>query len=119
MAHDINGKFHLATNFGYYPNRNIMDAFCCFTVKGKTQYNVRASRELRPDIDIIKVGPFSYEMVAQLKKVRFALGENEYGISFDITCEGVSPPHEEDPEQRHITRGRIQLSPLPQKQQDI
>ncbi len=49
MAHDTNGEFHLATGFGYYPNRNIMDAFCCFTIEGKTQYNVRASRELRPD----------------------------------------------------------------------
>jgi hypothetical protein len=107
LAHDVEGKFHIAAGFGYYPNRNIMDAFTCFTIGDHTQYTVRASRELRPEIDQFKVGPFTYEMIEPLRKVRYTLDENEYDISFDIEIEGVSPPHEEDPEQFHISRGRL------------
>jgi hypothetical protein len=107
MAHDIEGKVHLATGIGYYPNRNVMDAFTCCTIEGRTQFNVRASRELRPQIDQFKVGPFAYEVIEPLKKVRFTLDENAYGLSFDVAVEGVSPPFEEDPGQFQISRGRV------------
>ncbi len=105
--HDEDGTAQLATGFGYYPNRNLMDAFVCFTIQHETQYIVRASRELRPDIDVFKVGPFSYEILEPLKKVRFALDENPYGLSFDFEIEGVSPLFEEDPPQFQISRGRL------------
>ncbi len=107
QAHDINGIGHLATGFGYYPNRNIMDAFVCFTIRDEVEYIVRASRELRPDIDVMRVGPFSYEVIEPLRKVRFKLDENEYGLSFDIELEGVSPLIEENPAQFQISRGRL------------
>ncbi|MBM3132609.1 MAG: hypothetical protein FJZ95_06200 [Chloroflexi bacterium] len=107
QIHDLDGTAHLATGFGYYPNRNIMDAFVCLTVRDRIQYIVRASRELRPDIDVFRVGPFSYECVEPLKKVRFKLDENEYGLSYDILLEGVSPLIEEEPEQTQISRGRL------------
>ena len=47
-AHDLTGEVMLVAGFGFYSNRNIMDAFVCLATEGKTQYNVRASRELRP-----------------------------------------------------------------------
>lgn len=105
-AHDTSGKFHLVSGFGYYPNRNIMDAFTCFAIEGKTQYAVRASRELRPAIDEVKVGPFSYQVVEALKKVRCALDENEHGLSYEIEFEGNMTPHEEEP-QSALSRGRV------------
>lgn len=107
LVFDIAGTANLAFGFGYYPNRNVMDAFTCFTIQGKTQYIVRASRELRPDIDVFKVGPFSYEVIEPLKKVRYTLGENEYGLSYDIELEGTSPLHEEEPGQQWVSRGRL------------
>lgn len=106
QVHDIDGTAHLATGFGYYPNRNVMDAFVCFTIRDETEYIVRASRELRPDIDVIRVGPFSYEVTDPLRKVRYKLDENEYGLSYDIQLEGVSPLQEEGT-QRQISRGRL------------
>jgi len=106
-AHDTSGKFHLVAGFGYYPNRNIIDAFSCFAIEGKTQHNVRASRELRPQIDQVKVGPFSYEVVEGLKKVRCALGENEHGLSYQIDFEGTMPAHEEEPQFARV-RGRVE-----------
>lgn len=106
QVHDTKGSAHLATGFGFYPNRNIMDAFVCFTIQNRKQYIVRASRELRPDIDLTQVGPFAYECREPLRKVRFTLGENDYGLSYDIEVEGVSPLHEEVA-QRQISRGRL------------
>jgi len=78
----------------------------CLNIKGETQYNVRASRELRPNIDEVKVGPFSYEIIEPLKKVRCTLAENDYDLSFQVELEGTMPPHEEDP-QFTKERGRI------------
>ena len=100
QVRDIAATAHLAAGFGYYPNRNVMDAFVCFNIQEETQYVVRASRELRPDIDVFRVGPFSYEVIEPLKKVRFALDENDYGLSYDIEIEGTSPLHEEEPAQK-------------------
>jgi len=106
-THDTSGKFHLSNGFGLYTNRNIIDAFGCLAFEGKTQYNVRASRELRPQVDEVKVGPFSYEVIEPLKRVRYSLAENEYGLSYDIQFEGIMPPHEEDP-QFFRSRGRME-----------
>lgn len=105
-AHDTTGKYHLVAGFGHYPNRNIMDAYACFAVDGKEQLCVRASRELRPAIDDVRVGPFSYEVVEPLRRVRFALGDNEYGLSFEIEMAGTLAPHEEEA-QTSRSRGRV------------
>jgi hypothetical protein len=106
-VHDIEGNLSLVNAFGYYPNRNLMDTYVSVTVEGKTVYSIRASRELRPQIDETKVGPFLYEIVDPLKKVRSVLEENEYGLSYDIMFEATVPAHEEAPQfARHLGRVR-------------
>jgi len=105
-AHDREGKMQIVAGFGQYANRNIMDAFVCCIIDNSTQYVVRASRELRPQIDEVRVNPFSYDVLEPLKKVRCALGENEYGISYDIELDGTMPPHEEEA-QHFLSRGRV------------
>lgn len=107
MAHDIKGQLILVAGFGYYPNRNIMDAFMCLAVEGKTQHVVRASRELRPRIDEVSVGPFAWDVFEPMRKVRAGLDDNEYGVSYDVTFDATMPPHEEDPPQFFRTRGRV------------
>jgi len=106
QVHDTAGSAHIATGFGYYPNRNVMDAFVCFTIRDEIEYIVRASRELRPDIDVFRVGPFRYEVAEPLRKVRFTLGENEHGLSYDLTLDGISPLFEEAAQQQ-VERGRL------------
>ncbi len=106
-AHDTKGELILVAGFGYYPNRNIIDAFMCLAVEGKTQHVTRASRELRPRIDEVTVGPFSWDVVEPMKKVRAALGENEHGVSYEILSESAMPPHEEEPPQFFRVRGRV------------
>lgn len=105
-AHDTTGKYQLVAGFGHYSNRNIMDAFACFVVDGRTQYCVRASRELRPAVDDVRVGPFSYEVLEPMKKVRFSLGENDFGLSCQIDFIGTFMPHEEET-QHAKSRGRV------------
>ncbi len=94
--HDREGKIHQCSGFGLYPNRNIMDAYGTISIEAKTQIGVRASRELRPGIDEVTVGPFSYEVIKPLKKIRYALADNEYDFSYDIEFEGILPCHPED-----------------------
>lgn len=107
QVHDIGGTAHLAASFGYYPNRNVMDAFVAFAIQGQSEHVVRASRELRPEIDVFRVGPFSYDVVEPLRAVRYRLDDNQYGLSYDITLQGVSPLVEEDPAQYQVSRGRV------------
>lgn len=107
MAHDTTGDVILVAGFGFYPNRNIIDAFVCLAVEGKTQHVVRASRELRPRIDEVNVGPFSWDVIEPMKKVRAALGENEHGVSYDILFDATAPAFEEDPPQFFRLRGRV------------
>ncbi|MFO8011622.1 MAG: hypothetical protein R6U89_12580 [Dehalococcoidia bacterium] len=106
-VHDTEGKVILVNSFGYYPNRNIIDTYVSITVEGKTVHTVRASRELRPAVDETVVGPFSYEIVEPLRKVKSSLDENEYGVSYDITFDGTFPPHEEDPQFARV-KGRVE-----------
>lgn len=106
-VHDISGKLSLVNSFGYYPNRNIIDAHVSVTIENKTVYTVRASRELRPAIDDVRVGPFFYEIVEPLKKVRSVLEENAFDVSYDILWEGTMSVHEEEPQFTRF-RGKIE-----------
>ncbi|MCU0848336.1 MAG: hypothetical protein MUD12_10660 [Spirochaetes bacterium] len=107
--HDSKGGLVLATGFGIYPNRNVMDGFGCVNVGNRTQYNFRASRELRPAIDEIKVGPLSYDVIEPYKKIRIALGENKYDLGFEIEFLGKFHPSEEEP-QYGRSYGRIYVN---------
>ncbi len=95
-VHDTVGKYQMISGFGYYPNRNIMDAFACFVVENKTLYAVRASRVLRPRIDEVSVGPLSYDIVEPMKQLKCILAENEHKLSFEIDFHATMPAHEED-----------------------
>lgn len=106
-VHDTSGQYQLIAGFGFYPNRNVMDAFGCLVVDNKTEYAVRASRELRPRIDEVRVGPISYEIVDPLRAVRFAIEDNEYDLSFDIEFRATMAAHEEDTQFSEF-RGRVE-----------
>ena len=96
-VHENSGRIMVDAGFGKYANRNVMDAFGGVAVGNTAQHTVRASRELRPDIDTIAVGPLSYEVVEPLRKIHVCLKENDYGISFDIEFEARMQLHEPAP----------------------
>ncbi len=104
-AHDTTGQCHFVAGFGIYPNRNVIDAYVCFAVDGKVQHNVRASRELHPKTDEVSVGPFSYDIIEPLKKLRLTLEDNEHDLSYEIDFEATMQAHEEDT-QFSMSKGR-------------
>lgn len=97
-AHDPSGKLVIDTGYGYHPNRNVIDGHGGVTVDGKTQYYTLFSRELRPRIDEVKVGPLSYEVIEGMRRTRWIMEENEYGVSFDVEFTARMAAHEEIPQ---------------------
>lgn len=95
----------LVCGIGQYPNQDTQEGFVCITTD-KRQQNLRLSRSLLPDRDRTVVGPLSVEVVEPLRRLRLALGENESGMSFDITFDATMHPGLEE---RHFDtrRGRV------------
>lgn len=105
-AHDTTGRFFLSSHFGVSTNRNVMDASGLLAVDRKTQYNIRASRELRPRNDEVQVGPLCYQVVEGMKTVHWSLKENDFGMSWEVEFRARMPPHEELPQYAR-SRGRL------------
>lgn len=105
-AHDTTGRFFLSSHFGVSTNRNVMDASALLALDNKTQYNIRASRELRPRTDEVRVGPLAYTVIEGMKTVQLRLDENDYGMSWLVEFDARMPPHEESP-QFARSRGRL------------
>ena len=105
-VHDVTGGLTLATGLGVYPNRNVIDGYGCACVDGERQHNVRLSRELRPRIDELALGPLSYEVLEPFRRVRVAMAENDRGLSYDLELLGRFDPGEESP-QYGRSRGRM------------
>jgi len=86
------GSLQVDCGLGRYHNRNVIDMFAGIS-RGKEQLTVRASRQLDGDAERTGVGPFDYEVLEPLNKVRFVLQENDVlPIRFDLTVTGVLPP---------------------------
>ncbi len=104
-AYHPEGNVGVATGLAVYANMNVLDGYACVIHEG-IQHNLRFSREFRPDVDHLGVGPLSYEIVEGLRIIRLTLGENTTGTEFDIEWEGVAPAHEENYHFRRVN-GRI------------
>lgn len=94
-CHDLSGDTFLVVAMGAYPNIGVMDAFATCVYKHDTQYVVRASRELGSDRSNSMVGPLGVEVVEGLKQLHVWCESNEWGLDFDLTFEGATPPFEE------------------------
>jgi len=94
-CHDLTGETFLVVAMGAYPNLNIIDAFATVVVKNEEQYSVKASRELSNDRSNTVVGPIGVEVIEGLRKLRVWCDKNDWGLSFDLTFEGVVEPFQE------------------------
>lgn len=95
------GALQLDMGLGRYQNRNVMDAFAGMS-RGKEQWTVRASRELRDSPLDPAVGPIAYEVIEPMQKVRWTLGKNDVApLQFDVTFDARHPAFFED---RHLQR---------------
>ncbi|MBL7499089.1 hypothetical protein I6A84_02630 [Frankia sp. CNm7] len=97
------GSLQVDFGLGKYHNRGVMDGFAGVS-RGREQWTVRGSRELRTSPEETAVGPIHYEVVEALNQVRFRLEQNDVQpISFDLVLSGVTPPFFED---RNLVRNR-------------
>lgn len=85
------GDTVLTLGLGRYPNQDVMEAFACFSSGGE-QTNVRLSRSLLPQSHEMTVGDFACEIVEPMRTLRFTLGDNDSGLSFDITFAATFEP---------------------------
>jgi hypothetical protein len=97
------GSVQLDFGLGKYHNRGIIDGFGGVS-RGREQWTVRGSRELRTAPEETAVGPIVYEVVEPLRQIRVRLEPNDVQpISFDVVLSGVTPPFFEE---RNLVRNR-------------
>ena len=102
IAH-ADGSVQLDFGLGKYHNRGIIDGFGGVS-RGREQWTVRGSRELRTAPEETAVGPIVYEVVEPLRRIRVRLEPNDVQpISFDVVLSGVTPPFFEE---RNLVRNR-------------
>lgn len=95
------GGLGIDFGLGRYHNRGILDGWAAVS-RGREQWTVRASRELRDDPTVMEVGPLRYEVIEPLHKVRYVLEKNDVQpIAYDVTFTSEMPPFFED---RHRQR---------------
>ncbi|MBB82976.1 MAG: hypothetical protein CL931_04105 [Deltaproteobacteria bacterium] len=92
--HASSDELFMVFGLGQYPNLGVTDAFASIS-HGDTQYTVRASRELGSDRMDTSCGPFKFEVLEGLKKLRIQCDDNEWGLAFDVTWDGSQHPLEE------------------------
>jgi hypothetical protein len=97
------GSLQIDFGLGKYQNRGILDGFGGIS-RGREQWTVRGSRELRSAPEHAGVGPLHYEVIDPLHRVRLRLEPNDVlPISFDVEISSVTPPFFED---RNLVRNR-------------
>jgi hypothetical protein len=90
------GSIQANLGLGKYANRGVIDGFGGVS-RGRGQWTVRGSRELRSAPELTAIGPIVYEVVDPLGTVRVRLEPNDVQpISFDLVLRGVTPPFFED-----------------------
>ncbi len=106
--HASSDEIFLITGMGQYPNLGTADAFVS-VAHGDTHYVVRASRELGSNRLDSSVGPFRFEVIEGLRKVRLICEPNEWNLAFDLTFEGTVPALEEPKTFQRFPHGRIHM----------
>ena len=106
----IDGSLQIDFGLGKYQNRGIIDGFGGIS-RGREQWTVRASRELRTAPEDASVGPVHYEVVEPLERTRFRLDPNDtQPIAFDVVLSGVTPPFFENRNRvRNRRTGRVDV----------
>ena len=89
---DQDGKVALTSNVRLYQNNDVLDGFVCLRHDDR-QYNIRVSRKLRPQMEVLGAGPLRLELIEPMRVVRLVLEDNGYGISLDLTCYSTSTPY--------------------------
>lgn len=88
---DHAGNVSLTASLRLYPNNDVIDGFVCLRHRDR-QYNLRVSRRLRPDIDVLRVGPLGIEIIEPMQRMRLVLEPNDVGVTLDLMCTSTTVP---------------------------
>ncbi|MBW2497775.1 MAG: hypothetical protein JRF61_10925 [Deltaproteobacteria bacterium] len=104
-ASDPQGGGTLQLTLGVYNNMNVVDAGFVAIRDGR-QYNVRASRSLRPRFEPV-CGPLRVEMLEPLHAARLIVeNDGSRGVAAELEWRSVLPAQEEAPRFTRV-RGRV------------
>ena len=77
-------KLMFGIGFGFYPNRQIMDAHFSISVDGK-QHSFHASSRINPQRMPMKIGPLELSVKEPMRTIQFTIANNDHPISCDLT----------------------------------
>ena len=94
-SHHPTDPLAFISGLGCYPNMNVLDGYVAIQKDG-VQHNLRLSRELRPAVGDLRIGPLHQEVVKPLQAIRLVLEpSDEFPAAFDLLWEGFLAVHEE------------------------
>ncbi len=97
------GSVQVDFGLGKYHNRGVLDGFGGVS-RGRQQWTVRGSRELRSAPEKAAIGPIVYDVLEPLRAVRVRLEPNNVQpVAFDAVLSGVTPPFFEE---RNLVRNQ-------------
>jgi hypothetical protein len=82
-SQDRTGELFVVCGLGFYPNLGTAEAYAIVNHNGR-HTTVRAFRHLGDDRMDMRVGPIDYQIVEPFREWRLTLGDNAYGISYDL-----------------------------------
>jgi hypothetical protein len=98
------GSVAVVSGARVYMNVDVVETFAAVLYEGK-QYNVRASRRLRPDLEKA-AGPVRVRCLEGLRRFQLTLGESQIPVAFDLEWLASGPAWEE-PHHFKRVQGRI------------
>jgi hypothetical protein len=89
------GELCFGAALGLYPHHRVMDAHFSFLGADGVQHSLHASRLAPKEPTLTQVGPISLSVLEPMRRLRFAVAENEHGIACDLTFVSRAPALEE------------------------
>ncbi len=83
VFHDDSGDLMVVTGGSFYPSLNTAEAYAIVVHKGDHR-SVRAFRPLGADRMDLHIGPIKPTIIEGLRRWRFLLEPNDFGIAFDL-----------------------------------
>lgn len=82
-AQDNEGLLYIVTGLGFYPNLNTAESYAIVNLDGMHTH-IHAHRSLGDNRMNMRVGPLNFEVIEPFKHWRLTLGENAYGVSYEL-----------------------------------
>jgi hypothetical protein len=94
------GQAAFLAGITFFKNMNVVEGFVLVQTHGKTQYNVRFTKQLRPiEGAEARIGPLRLTIVEPFKELRYQMEAGEYPVGLDVTYRAVTPARLENPHQ--------------------